>query len=227
VKNYLSGVKTWGHILNFNIEAFSSSELKLTLRGLNNCNKHVPRSKLPLLPVHLMKIVQLLDIYDLLDACLWSFMTMAFFDMLRASNLISRTPYCFNLTEQLIRRCVIFTKEGMLLHLLWSKTRQGHDYIHELSICRSSELLLCPVKAYCHFISLVPGGGDDPVFAVPVKGKLEPVSKHALLKRFREMLLLIDLDPASYSFHSLRHGGATLAAKAGVPEALLKHHRDW
>jgi hypothetical protein len=38
VKNYLSGVKTWSHILNFNIEAFSSSELKLTLRGLNNCN---------------------------------------------------------------------------------------------------------------------------------------------------------------------------------------------
>jgi integrase len=33
--------------------------------------------------------------------------------------------------------------------------------------------------------------------------------------------------PASYSFHSLRHGGATLAAKAGVPEVLLKHHRDW
>ena len=113
--------------------------------------------------------------------CLWSFMTMAFFGMLRASNLISRTPYCFNPTEQLIRRCAIFTKEGMLLHLLWSKTRQGHDYIHELSICRSSEPLLCPVKAYCHFISLVPGGGDDPVFAVPVKGKLEPVSKHAFL----------------------------------------------
>lgn len=166
MKNYLSGVKTWGHILNFNIEAFSSSELKLTLIGLNNCNKHV----------------QLIDIYDLLDACLWSFITMAFFGgMLRASNLISRTPYCFNPTEQLIRRCAIFTKEGMLLHLLWSKTRQGHDYIHELSICRSSEPLLCPVKAYCHFISLVPGGGDDPVFAVPVKGKLEPVSKHAFL----------------------------------------------
>ena len=60
-----------------------------------------------------------------------------------------------------------------------------------------------------------------------MKGKLEPVAKHALLKRFREMLLLIDLDPASYIFHSLRHGGATLAAKAGVPEVLLKHHGDW
>ena len=75
--------------LNFIIETFSSSELKLTLRGLNNCNKHV----------------QLIDIYDLLDACLWSFMTMSFFGMLRASNLISRTPSCFNPTEQLLRRC--------------------------------------------------------------------------------------------------------------------------
>ena len=111
MKNYLSGVKTCSHILNFNIEAFSSSELKLTLRGPNNCNKHVPRSKLPLLPVHLMKIVQLLDIYDLLDACLWSFMTMAFFGKLRASNLISCTPSCFNPTDQLIRRCVILQKK--------------------------------------------------------------------------------------------------------------------
>jgi hypothetical protein len=64
------------------------------------------------------------DIYDLLDACLWSFITMAFLGgMLRASNLISRTPSCFNPTEQLIRRCVIFTKEGLLLRLPWSKTR--------------------------------------------------------------------------------------------------------
>ena len=117
VKNYLFGVNTWSHILNFNIETFSSSELKLTLIGINNCYKHV----------------QLIDIYDLLDACLWSFMTMAFFGgMLRTSNLLSRTPSCFNPTEQLIRRCVIFTKEGLLLRLLWSKTRQGHDYIHEL-----------------------------------------------------------------------------------------------
>ena len=45
------------------------------------------------------------------------------FGMLRASNLISRTPSCFNPTEQLIRRCVIFTKEGLLLRLPWSKTR--------------------------------------------------------------------------------------------------------
>ena len=145
----------------------------------------------------------------------------------KASSLIRRTPSCVNPTEQLIGRCVILTKEGLLLRLLWSKTRQGHDYIHEIPMCRSSEPLLCPVKAYCHFISFVPGEGDNPVFAVPVKGKLEPVSIHALLKRFREMLLLIDLDPASYSFHSLRHGGATLAVKAGVPEVLLKHHGDW
>lgn len=227
VKNYLSGLKTWSQILNFNVQAFSSSELRLTLRGLHNCNNHVPRSKLPLLPFDLMRIVQLLDRYDTLDACLWSFMTMAFFGMLRSSNLISRTPSCFNPSEQLTRKCVIFTSDGIKLCLSWSKTRQGHDYIHELPICRSSEPLLCPVRAYCNFISLVPGSGDDPVFCVPVKGKLEPVSKHSLQKRFRDMLILIDLDPASYSFHSLRHGGATLAAQAEVPEVLLKHHGDW
>lgn len=41
------------------------------------------------------------------------------------------------------------------------------------------------------------------------------------------MLILIGLDPSVFSFHSLRHGGATLATNAGIPEILFKHHGDW
>ena len=46
-------------------------------------------------------------------------------------------------------------------------------------------------------------------------------------KRFREMLILIGLDPSILSFHSLRPGGAILTTKAVIPELLLKHHGDW
>ena len=47
-------------------------------------------------------------------------------------------------------------------------------------------------------------------------GKLIPLSKSVLSDRFKEMLILVGLDPSAYSFHSLRHGGATLATKAGI-----------
>lgn len=184
-------------------------------------------NKLPLLPFHLIDIVKLLNIYDFLDACLWCFLTFAFFGMLRASNLISRTYKSFNCKEQLIRSSVVLTENGILLLIKWSKTRQDHNYIHRISLCKSVEPCLCPVRAFTHLVSLIPGCQDDPVFALPVKGRLVPLSRAVLLPRFREMLVLTGLDPSFYSFHSLRHGGATLAAQAGIPQILLKHHGDW
>lgn len=96
MKNHLSGVKTWSHILNFNIEAFSYSELKLTLRGLNNYNKHVPRSKLPLLPVCLMKILVIRCMFVVIygNGLFW---------YVKGIKLDKPYSILFNPTEQLIR----------------------------------------------------------------------------------------------------------------------------
>lgn len=69
---------------------------------------------------------------------------------------------------------------------------------------------------------------DDPVLiASGLSRKLVPISKKVLLSRFKNMLILIDLDPSKFSFQSSRHGGETLASKARIPELLLKHHSDW
>ncbi|XP_071124704.1 uncharacterized protein [Mytilus edulis] len=227
VKNYISGIKTWSHLFGFTVEPFLSTEFKLTLRGLSHKNQHVAVSKLPLLPTHLIDIVRLLNIYDYLDACLWCFLTFAFFGMLRASNLVSRSSTSFNSREQLIRDNVVVSEKGILLLLKWSKTRQNHDYTHQVSLCCSVEPSICPARAYKHLVSLIPGDKNAPVFALPVHGKLLPLSRSVLLNRFRELIVLVGLDPSVYSFHSLRHGGATLATKAGIPEILLKHHGDW
>ncbi|CAC5379411.1 unnamed protein product [Mytilus coruscus] len=147
--------------------------------------------------------------------------------MLRASNLVSRSSTSFNSREQLIRENVVVSEKGILLLLKWSKSRQDHDYTHQVSLCCSAEPLICPVRAYKHLVSLIPGDKNAPVFALHVNGKLLPLSRSVLLDRFRELIVLIGLDPSVYSFHSLRHGGATLATKAGIPEILLKHHGDW
>ncbi|CAC5405636.1 unnamed protein product [Mytilus coruscus] len=147
--------------------------------------------------------------------------------MLRASNLVSRSSTSLNSREQLIRENVVVSEKGILLLLKWSKTRQDHDYTHQVSLCCSFEPLICPVRAYKHLVSLIPGDKNAPVFALPVNGKSLPLSRSVLLDRFRELIVLVGLDPSVYSFHLLRHGGATLAIKAGIPEILLKHHGDW
>ncbi|CAG2245756.1 unnamed protein product [Mytilus edulis] len=147
-------------------------------------------------------------------------------EFLKASNLVSRSSTSFNSREQLIRDNVVVSEKGILLLLKWSKTRQNHDYTHQVSLCCSVEPSICPARAYKHLVSLIPGDKNAPVFALPVHGKLLPLSRSVLLNRFRELIVLVGLDPSVYSFHSLRHGGATLATKAGIPEILLKHHGD-
>ena len=42
-----------------------------------------------------------------------------------------------------------------------------------------------------------------------------------------EKLAHVGLDPKSYELHSLRSGGATAAANAGVPDRLFKRHGRW
>ncbi|KAK6173774.1 hypothetical protein SNE40_017174 [Patella caerulea] len=135
----------------------------------------------------------------------------------------------FSSREQITRGSVKITDVGLLISVNWSKTRQSHEVTHQLSLCYCSNTLICPVLAYKHLITLIPGTGSalDPIFALPNGSNLSPISKHVLLKRFNKLLVLIVLDPCLYSFHSLRHGGATLAAKAGVSEVLLKQHGDW
>ena len=49
--------------------------------------------------------------------------------------------------------------------------------------------------------------------------------------RLRELLLAkieqLGMDPKLFGMHSLRAGGATAAANAGVPDRLFKRHGRW
>ena len=150
--------------------------------------------------------------------------------MLRASNLLCSCVKNFKSSEQLCRCNVYFVTEGLELHISWSKTRQTHDFVHILPLAKCHDSLLCPVKAYYNLLKVVPGDTMGPVMAVPKNSSdslLVPLTKHQISSLFKVLLLKCKLDPQKYSLHSLRHGGATLAAKAGVTELMLKAHGDW
>ena len=44
---------------------------------------------------------------------------------------------------------------------------------------------------------------------------------------FKEALRSVGVDPKKYGLHSLRSGGASAAAAAGVPDRLFKKHGRW
>ena len=61
VQNYMSGVKTWSSLPEYNNGAYESPMLKLTLTGLSKLNLSILNRRLPFQPQHL------LDIYESLD----------------------------------------------------------------------------------------------------------------------------------------------------------------
>ena len=151
-----------------------------------------------------------------------------FFGMLRASNLLCPSVKSFKRYEQLIRSQIYFCKEGLELHISWSKTRQSHDFLHIVPLARNGDQFLCPFKAYVNLLDVISGDIDSPVMALPnSERELIPLCKSKLLPLFNRLLGQIGLSPSQYSFHSLRHGGATLAAQSGVSELMLMAHGDW
>ena len=99
--------------------------------------------------------------------------------------------------------------------------------------------ILCPVENFAEYLRLadIHEHSDEYVFrAITVfkKLKVEKLRQknHPLsYSRMREILLAsltnIGLNKTLFGLHSLRSGGATSAANAGVPDRLFKRHGRW
>ena len=227
VQNYLSGIKTWANILNYDIEAFSSPGFKLTVNGLSKLNLSVPNKRMPFQPNHLLSFYRCLNLNEVKDCVVWSLLLVAFFGMLRKSQFANSSRKQFNVNEQLTRGDISFTSLGMVISIKWSKTNQKHDRIHEIPLARIPSVL-CPVDAYAHMVSLLPALPHEPAFGLPSSsGKISPFSKADIDKILRSLVVQCGLSPFNYSFHGLRRGGATVASVSGCSDSEICLMGGW
>lgn len=129
---------------------------------------------------------------------------------------------------------VEFNAQGLLLNITSSKTDQFREGA-SLVIARTG-LSTCPVAMMERYFQLgkLCIGSHDKVFRAIVHTKSgETLRKTGELSytRLRELLLAkiaqLGMNPELFGMHSLRAGGATAAANAGVPDRLFKRHGRW
>ena len=226
IKNYISGAKTLHAILGFSVKSFSSVELSLTLRGLARLKPHLPHRALPITVSMLRQIKQYLQLSDPIQATFWALFTTAFFTMSRKSNLVytpsSQTPSNF------IRRGQVSThSKGFTLHFNWSKTNQFGARVHSVPLLSDPTSPVCPVHVITNMLTLLPGSSKDPLFMLNSKNSVSPVTYYQFQNFLKQMVSLIGKNPADYSTHSFRRGGASHAFSCFVPSELIKHHGDW
>ena len=104
---------------------------------------------------------------------------------------------------------------------------------HEVLIARSPSEY-CPVSLLSRFIRQGRHSETQFLFGKISRGSQSPdqilntpMSYSRALEKVRLLLQGIGQDPARFGLHSLRSGGASAAAVAGVPDRLFKLHGGW
>ena len=129
---------------------------------------------------------------------------------------------------------ITFNTESMVIRIVSSKTDQYREG-SSLVIARTGELT-CPVGMMEKYFSM--GELEKTPKECVVRGIMVTKDGERLRKsgglsytRLRELLLSkisqLGFDPKLFGLHSLRAGGATAAANAGVPDRLFKRHGRW
>ena len=134
-----------------------------------------------------------------------------------------------------LRCCDIrFTEEHMSVHITSSKTdqyRQGDSVI----VARTRKST-CPVAMMERYMNMaeISSSSSAKLFRGIVRTKNgERLRRNGSLSytRMREVFLAkltsLGFNARQYGLHSLRSGGATAAANAGVPDRLFKRHGRW
>ena len=151
---------------------------------------------------------------------------LAFFSFLRISNLVPHSISGYDPMKHLSRGDIIFGPPGINLLVKWSKTLQNRDKVKVIKVPALVKSPLCPVIAIKHLLATTPGSNNSPLFQIQCFQKWFPLTDSSLRKFLAKLLKALNLT-CGYTFHSLRHSGATLAFNLNVPLQDIQSHGTW
>lgn len=224
IRNYVSGVKTLHMLTDTDYSGVRQMEVNLALRGVARLHPHCPSRASPITPLILTEFFHLINLSDPLHATLWCCFLFSFYLMTRKSNMV--TNGAFNAEKILLRQDITVKDDSLLVCLKWSKTNQFGRRKHVIPLIRIPSSPLCPVLAFYNMCDLVPAPAGAPAFCVP-GSRYKGLSYDLFQKFLRQLISQTGRDPAIFSSHSFRRGGASWAFQSNVPGELIQLQGDW
>ena len=177
----------------------------------------------------LLKLFSQFDFNNHLHVCMRALFLVAFFSFLRISNLVPHqlsdiaNPQACHLTPS----NVTFTSQGALLRITHTKTIQFRERQLEIPLPCIPGSPLCPVTALKQYLASVQLPPRSPLFVCKTQDAYSPILAHQYNAFIKASLSAIGFNPAHYSSHSFRRGGATFAFSRDAPTAFIKAQGDW
>lgn len=147
VMNHLNSVRLLHLYHGFACDALNSFPVALTKKGLKRIMGTTSQQKHPITIDILRQMRSVLDLAIPSQAALWCLFLVAFFSLLRKSNITAPSIQAFDPTKRLTRNDIKFSPHGALLRIRWSKTLQHREGILLIPLPSIPGSYLCPVAA--------------------------------------------------------------------------------
>jgi hypothetical protein len=163
--------------------------------------------------------------------CLWCAMLLCFYAFLRKSHVCVQGSTLLVPHLLLQRQHVVIDPAAyaIIVTVHFSKTAQYNSGAHTIVIKGVKGGVLDPVYWLSRYFAMVPAPAAGPCFVIPHKGSggLRPLRYAHLVASLKQWLAAAGYDPARYSGHSLRRGGATAAFQAGADPLFIRLQGGW
>ena len=202
-----------------------SFELETTLQGLKRRLSGTVNQVLPITPEILRKIYAKLKISYKADLALWCCFLVTFYCLLRKANSVPEGPD-YNVDQILARKHVRLDHQNhmVLIFVGWSKTNQYGNRDLVVPIPANTDPALDLYRHLCSLFSKVKVTSDRPAFSFSERSF---VSYSSFTSRLKSLLSAAGVDPAKFSGHSFRRGGATYLHSLGATPLEIQASGDW
>ena len=196
-----------------------------TMQGLKRRLAKVPFQVLPLTPVVMKKMFSHLNMSSPQDLALWCSYLLSFYGLLRKASAVPKSA-TYNVNKVLVRRNVSVDVENNMVYLYLGHGKTNNFCTRDvlIPIPGNSDPAMDPVRHLQALFSTVDSSPDSPAFTY-AHGQY--IKYSSFTSRLKVLLKKSGFDPALYSGHSFRRGGATFLHSCGGTALMIQASGDW
>lgn len=224
IRGHISNIKAYFINAGYPATVFESTQVTNALRAVDISLRHKPKTKIPITPRVLAKIVTVIETYPHGEMIAFS-LALMFTAFLRQSNLHPRSVKSFDLERQLLCENVVLEDDSLLkLDLRWTKTNQKFGESTVVTASRIPGSTLCPVSRFLKSQPIPERISRLPLIRFPDGN---PIPTPFINKCWKAAIKHLKIDTPNLTLHRLRLSGASWASDCGIQVADICKQGTW
>ena len=165
ITNYLTAIRSCCIIYNIDITPFRDNRIPLFIKSIKINRSFQPSSKVIIDKNVLDSICKVCSHLPFPEVFLALYL-LAYFSFLRLSSILPHSLTTFDRTRHLCIGDIIFSDQGAVIVVKWTKTLQDRCKVASVSLPNLGASVLCPIAALKLLLNSKSSNKDAPLFQI-------------------------------------------------------------